>query len=221
VTDIYKTPAKLSYKRRLFEIAVETLKREGWKVERVVGNAKGSVRRITKDNDSLLISIRTSQDQYVAFPRNEKDTGWGTLEDVDVVIPVAVDDPDHPTTALVHWVEAAEMRDRFDRSYKARREAGYQMTAGRGHWLALYLPDDHKTPTLVGAGVGLDHPPVARVPLDPGGTPATATNEPTPKAAGPGNGSSRGESLTIPEAKRLLAKSLGVPESSIKISIEA
>lgn len=28
------------------------------------------------------------------------------------------------------------------------------------------------------------------------------------------------ENLTIPEAKRLLAKSLGVPESAIKISIE-
>jgi len=140
---------------------------------------------------------------------------------VDVVIPVALDDPDHPTTAQVHWVEAAEMRDRFDRSYKARREAGYQMTAGRGHWLALYLPDDHKTPTLVGAGVGLDHPPIARVPLDPGGMPATAVNDPKGKDA-PGNGSPRGgETLTIPQAKRLLAKSLGVPESSIKISIEA
>ncbi len=201
MTDVYKTPEKLSYKRRLFAIVIETLQREGWKVERAPGNSKGSVRRITRGSESFLVSIRTSQDQYIAFPRNETDTGWGTPQ--------------------VHWVEAAEMRDRFDRSYKARREAGYQMTAGRGHWLALYLPDDHKTPTLVGAGVGLDHPPIARVPLDPGGMPATAVNDPKGKDA-PGNGSPRGgETLTIPQAKRLLAKSLGVPESSIKISIEA
>ena len=219
MTDIYKTPEKLSHKRRLFEIAVETLQREGWKVERVLGSGKGSVRRITKGTESRLVSIRTSQDGYIAFPRNDKDTGWGTLDGVDVVVPVSVDNPDRPTTALVHWIEATEMRDRFDRAYEARRAANYRMTAGRGHWLPLYLAEDRKSPTLVGAGAGLSHPPIAQVPLDPGET-RQATNEPKPKN-GSGGEFAGGESLTIPEAKRLLAKSLGVPESSIKISIEA
>jgi len=158
MTDIFKSPEKLSNKQRLFDIAVETLQRDGWEVERAFGSGKGSVRRIRKGEEDHLVSIRTSQDQYIAFPRNDKDNGWGTLDDVDVVIPVSVNDPKHPTAAWVHWIDATEMRARFDRAYKARREAHHKLHPGRGHWLALYVAEDRTVPSLVGAGVGLDHP---------------------------------------------------------------
>jgi hypothetical protein len=62
----------------------------------------------------------------------------------------------------------------------------------------------------VGAGAGLKYPKVAVVPLKDG----------------PSNGATRTNTddsleLTISEAKRRLAKSLGVPEASIKITVEA
>ena len=46
MTNIFKGPKKVSTKNQLFSIAVEALQKAGWKVERVPGNGKSSVRRI-------------------------------------------------------------------------------------------------------------------------------------------------------------------------------
>src|SRR5690349_6749357 len=90
------TPAKKRIRRILVNAALTTLEREGWKVAKVRGGGKGRVRRITKGNKSLLAAIRTSQDEWIAFPRNDDDTAWVTLSDVDVVVAAAVDDPANP-----------------------------------------------------------------------------------------------------------------------------
>ena len=64
---------------------------------------------------------------------------------------------------------------------------------------------------FVGAGAGLDNPPIATVPLEKAPAPGATTSG----SIGPV------ENLTIAEAKKLLAKSLGVDESIIKITVEA
>src|SRR5687767_4749297 len=109
MTDIYKTPEKVGLRDRLFQVGVETLESRGWKVERIIGLGKASVRRISKDGESRRVSIRTTQDQWIAFPRTADGKDWVTLPDVDVVLAVSVDDVKSPAFALVHWIEADEM----------------------------------------------------------------------------------------------------------------
>lgn len=208
---------KARLKAKLFHSALQALQQKGWRVERIAGVGKASVRRITRGDESKVVSIRTTQDQWIAFPRNTDDTAWVTLSDVDAVVAVSVDDPHHPRVARVHLIDGKEMRDRFDRSYAARRAAGYQLPIGRGVWLSLYDDETTSPPTLVGAGAGVANPPIAEVPLAPG----EAT------AAGPKAGESSGltmadaQPLTIAEAKRRLAIALGVDPSNIKITVEA
>jgi len=214
VTNIFGDPGKESRRDRLFQIGLETLQEQGWKIERIPSIGKSSVRRITKNGKSRNVSIRTSQDTWIAFPRNHADKGWETLSDVDVVLAVSVDDRHDPKFAQVHMIEADEVRQRFDRAYKARKARGYKIPLGRGVWLSLYHPDSTDPVTHVGGGIGLDHPPIARVPLEPEASDFDAIDRTTETARGH-------EPLTIAEAKRRLAITLGVDPSSIKITVEA
>ena len=86
MTDVSKTPEKNRIRRALVNAALTTLEQQGWKIARVKGGGKGRVRRITKNGKSQLAVIRTTQDQFLAFPRNEDDTGWVTLDEMDLVV---------------------------------------------------------------------------------------------------------------------------------------
>jgi hypothetical protein len=214
MTDIFETPEKVERKHRLFQIGLETLQGQGWSVAREEGLGKSSVRRITKNGQSKLVSIRTSQDQWIAFPPKPNGKGWITLDDVDVVLAVSVDANEPPKEALVHWLDAAEMRQRFDRAAKARRDAGRVLAKRRGVWIPLYLREDEsESVSYVGGGAGLDYPEIARVPMSGGSS--------TPTTGARGGIDNDEEGLTIAEAKRGLSFSLGVPESSIRITVEA
>lgn len=217
MTNVYGTPEKISMKAYLFKVAVEALEKEGWKVERVQGSGKSSVRRITKGTESKTVSIRTTQDTWIAFPRLDGDSGWRTLDEVDAVVPVSVDDRDNPKFAKVHLIDGDEMRDRFNRAYEARKKAGHSIPIGRGVWVSLYLPEANSPPTHVGAGAGLKFKPIATVPLSSDVVAAMDELDDDSQA-----GTSDNESpLTIAEAKRRLAKTFGVDASSIKITVEA
>lgn len=212
MTNVSSTPEKVAMRERLFEIGIETLSQQGWNVERIPGFGKSSVRRISKGGRNRKVSIRTSQDTWIAFPRNDKDDCWETLSEVDVVLAVSVDNKEKPKFAQVHMVEADEMRRRFDRAYEARRAAGYAIHLGRGLWISLYHPDATDPVTHVGAGAGLDHPPIARIPLGP---------PPPTKSCSDISAATRDEEpLSISEAKRRLAMTLGVDPSGIKITVE-
>ncbi len=219
MTDVSKTPEKKRLRKRLVSAALDTLDRQGWKVARVDGIGMGRVRRVTKNGTTRLAAIRTTQDTWIAFPRNEDDTKWVTLSDVDMVVIASVDDPNNPKFAKVHIVEAKEMRDRFDRAYAARLAAGHTIPLGRGVWVSLYQDEGTSPVQLVGAGVGNVHPEIARVPLDGSGAPEVSPlTEPTHRS---NEQIANEDKLTIAEAKRRLALSLGVDASSIKITVEA
>jgi hypothetical protein len=224
MTNVLKTPEKRATRAGLFALAVETLESEGWKVSRVPRGGKASLRLITKGTKSHKVSIRTSQDTWIAFPRKTGSDGWITLDDVDYVIAVSVNDRQTPTEARVHMVPADDARARFDRAYAARKAANYALPSGRGIWLSLYEREVADPVSLVGAGMGLDYKPLAVLDLTKSSLPSLeeradelSTDEnvdaATASEAAPGV-------LTIPEAKRRLARTLGVPESAIKISIE-
>jgi len=214
MTNIFGTAGKISMKKFLFQTGIDALQKDGWKVERDAGNGKSSVRRITKKGESKLVSIRTTQDTYIAFPRNKTDTNWKTLSDVDAVVAVSVDDRYDPKFAKVHFLPGQEMRRRFDQTYAARMKADHSIPLGRGVWLSLYEPEAKEPPRRVGAGAGLVHPPIATVPL------AGISFEEENETAAEEMDEAVDEPLTIPEAKRRLAHTLGVPESAIKITVE-
>jgi hypothetical protein len=218
LTNVSKTPVKVATRAHLFEIAENTLRKEGWTVERLARSGKASVRQITKGKITKTVSIRTSQDTWIAFPRNSEDTGWVTLSTVDYVVAATVDNRDNPQIAHIHFIEADEMRDRFDRAYKARKEAGYALHQGRGIWISLYEEEGDQPVTLVGAGAGLKHPPIAKVPLN--APPEGEAALPPAPAVGVEEDDNDAP-LTIREAKSRLAKSLGVSEDDITITISS
>lgn len=222
MTNVYATSEKVGMKKQLFGLAVEALEKAGWKVERVPGSGKSSVRRITKGAESKIVSIRTTQDTWIAFPRIENDTAWRTLDEVDAVVPVSVDDRDAPKFAKVHLIDGDEMRARFNRAYEARKKAGHAIPVGRGVWVSLYIPESNEPVSLIGAGAGLKFPPIATVPLSPELVAAAGTQDSEDGYEARHSQSRTDEApLTIPEAKRRLAATLGVDQDNIKITVEA
>lgn len=221
MTDIFGSPEKASMKSRLFRIAVETLESAGWRVERVQGSGKSSVRRLTKGGKSKVVSIRTSQDTWIAFPRIDGDKAWRTLDEVDAVVPVSVDDRHNPKFAKVHMIDGDEMRDRFNRAYAARKKAGHTIPIGRGVWVSLYIPEGRDPVSHVGAGVGLKFPPMAIVPLAPEWTAAIENSNDADEAEIHVVEEGEESPLSIADAKRRLAKTLGVDPANIRITVEA
>lgn len=211
-------PGKVNLRNRLFQIGQQALEAEGWKVEKATGLGKGSVRRITRGKESLLVSIRTTQDQYIAFPRTPDDKEWNTLGIVDAVVAVSVNDKENPTTGKVHFLKGDEVRRRFDMGYKARRAANHTLPVGRGMWVPLYLPHAEEPTYQVGGGLGLDFPPFAEINLAEG----AATDAPTDVQEAAAEAASEPRiPLTITEAKRQLAEAFGVSPDQVKITIEA
>jgi hypothetical protein len=211
MTNISSSPAKVALRRRLRTLGEEALRREGWTVE-PAGVGKSSMRKISRGSTIKLATIRTSQDTWVAFPRNDADSGWSTLEDADVVVLASVDHSVVATRLKAHVIDADTVRSHFDRAYSARIAAMHQIQKGRGVWIALY-ENEAQTPTnLVGAGLGLLFPAVLDEPINATIADRAPAAEPRALAVI--------EKLTISDAKAILARSLGVAESAIRISVD-
>src|SRR5580698_10147348 len=101
MTNIWGTPGKKPLRDQLFQAAVEALEEAGWKVEAIRRSGKSSVRQITRGKTVKKVTIRTSQDTWIAFPRNVKNDRWATLDDVDYVMASSVDDRRNPQFAQV------------------------------------------------------------------------------------------------------------------------
>lgn len=216
MANIFEDPKKASRKTQLFEAGIHALENDGWKVEKIPGFGKGSVRKITKGSQERIVSIRTTQDQWIAFPRNDAGDAWVTLSDVDAVVAVSVDDKENPRFAQVHLIEGDEMRARFDRAYQARIKAGHSVPKKRrGIWISLYDEEASSPVSRVGAGAGIAHKPIARIPLTEPGLPA----EQEKKEVGQAGTDLR--PLSIGDAKKSLSMFLGVPEESIEIIIRS
>lgn len=230
----YKTPGKLTMRSILFNHAIETLRKEGWTVEKARGLGKGSVRRITRDGQSKLVSIRTTQDRWIAFPRDERNKRWGTLDDVDMVVAASVDNMQEPRNARIHLFDAEAVRERYNRAYAARLAAGHTVPHGYGLWIGLYTKDEPDPVSHVGGGLGNEYPAIATIPLQRDLAPSDNSQDgegpddedydvavaTVPAAAAP-DAEPAAAPLTIAEAKRRLALAFGVTPENVKITIEA
>lgn len=208
-----------------WRLMVEAAKRgamaAGYTLDRVPGRGLSNVWVITKDGTSQKASIRTTRDRWIAFPPLENGTKWKTLDQVELVIVATVDDRDDPTNVEVYIFPAAEVRKRFDASYAARVASGQTMRNNFGMWVAL----DQKgrnSPADVGSGIVDQYDPIAVIAIADLVTdvPAGAADEEVGND-GPADEVDNDPPLTIPEAKRRLALTLGCKPENIKIIVEA
>ena len=215
------TPSKVLLRRKLEKVALEALEKNGWTVAKTSASGRARVCRITKNGTSKLAAIRTTQDTWIAFLRSKDDMSWTTLSDVDVVVASSVDSRLHPKFIQIHMIDANEMRDRFDRAYDARCAAGHSVPEGRGVWVSLYEEESTDPVSHVGAGAGIAHPPIVRVPLDEVDAPSTSPPDASRTQQASASNADDEEPLTIGQAKARLARTLGVDPASIKITVEA
>lgn len=226
MTNIYKTKRKIDNMRKLKKAADIALEQNGWDISPTPSRSK--TYKIDCAGESKIASIKTTQDLWFAFKPDGKG-GWQTLDDgVDCVVVATVNDRHDPTEILVYMFDAALVRTRLDESYKARKNAGRNLTPSRGMWISLFEEYDGCTPKLVGAGIARNAKPIWRCELDSLSVSARGGSAVIPDED---EEESDVESLTevmpsdgaftIAEAKRRLSETLGVSSDKIRITIEA
>jgi hypothetical protein len=203
--------------KKMFDVALDYFGNEGFSSERVKGIGKWSIRRLTHriTGESEVVCIRTSQTTWLGFHWSTKNSNWEELAGVDAVFAVSVDNEDAPQWINVHHIPAKEIASRLNRLKVAKEERGLSLD-GKVLWISLYDTDAADPVKFVGAGAGLSFAPIHRIPfsrqLDVTLPKADALIALQPNVEVP---------LTIPDAKKKLAASLGVPEDRIRIFIEA
>ncbi len=148
--------------RLLCEAAKRAMTTAGYELARVPGRGLSNVWLFERNGKRGSASIRTTRDRWFAFPPLEGGRRWKTLDDVDIVLVAAVDNPDMPEVAEIYIFDAAMVRSRFNAAYEARVAAGHRVKDNFGMWLRLDR-DDRGLPTSVGSGLADQRPPVARV----------------------------------------------------------
>lgn len=213
-------PGKVPVRQFLRQKAVEALRGDGWRVVKKRADGKSSLWTITKGGESATATIRTSQDAWFAFPRNDADDGWSTLELADYVVVASLTEKEG-AMANIHLMPADDVRARFDRAYEARKAAGYNIPRERGIWISLYDEEQADPVRLVGAGAGLAHKAIAKniTVLSEPDADDVDEEAPVEQVSVPSR-SGDDSSLTIPEAKRRLALTFGVSPDQIKITVE-
>lgn len=228
MTNIFGTPDKGLYAKRLFEIGIQYLQDQGYEISRVPRAGKKSLRRVKRDGREFNVAIRTSQDQWFAFPRDKETGQWMGMDDVDVelVIVVALNtrDKDKDKIGWVHEFPASEVRERLNKNYSARIKDNPNVNISHGNWISLYDEEAKEPTSYVAAGIGLLYPPKVRIPLlianedefEEDDLAEAIDIDEHPSLTAKGND----EPLTIAEAKRRLALTFGVDPSAIKITVE-
>ena len=157
--------------------------------------------------------VRTTRDRWFACTRSQ-DGGWPALDGVEKVVVIATDERHAPSEIQLYAFPAAKVRQRLDAAYAARSDAGVKTEGGFSLWIGLD-PTDSERPTRVGCGLGEEHPPIARRPLD---------DAPPPPAHDPASGSMPGPPRrTIAEVKAAAAREIadiaGVAPESVRIEV--
>lgn len=156
-------PGKVFKYKQLIKCAESALEGEGWVVE---NNSKDkvNVRRLSrkkegKKEEKKLVYICTSETERMVFTRVKEPENWRSLGAVDAVVSVSIVDKNCSKPVNVHWFDIDEVRDRLNRAYIARKNAGKEILIGRNITLFLYIPEATNPDSHVGAGAGLMFPP--------------------------------------------------------------
>ena len=61
MTNVSRDPEKVLLRKRLVQIGLDALRAQGWAVAKMPGSGKSSLRRITRGDESQVVSIRTTR----------------------------------------------------------------------------------------------------------------------------------------------------------------
>ena len=147
----------------LVEAAKRALRHAGYSLTRVPGRGLSNMYEVTRDGKNQRIAIRTSQDRYFAF-NPLKSGGWQTLNDVEFVVIAVVDKRSDTSAVEVFMFPAADVRQRFNASLKARLDAGH-VKRDFAMWLGLDA-DTSGSPGSAGSGIVDKYRPIAVYPVD-------------------------------------------------------
>jgi hypothetical protein len=145
--------------------AVKGAAQAGYTLKRQPGRGLSNTWELTKDGVTQVASLRTTRDRWIAFPPLESGKRWKTLDNVELVLVAAVDDPENPQNVSVYLFPADEVRKRFDASYAARIANGHTVRDNFGMWVWLDR-GDASIATQVGSGLAADYPAIARYSID-------------------------------------------------------
>ncbi len=198
--------------RALRAAAIEAAEAAGFNVSRQTGVGRGPNQRLVleRDGETLTAALRTSRDQWVAFPP-DGEGGWRTLDDVDAVLLSIVDQPqDEDATSATVWLVPAEVaRPRFDAMADIMSERGSELRPGMGVWVhAKRLDDDHRYAAGSGMVEGIE-PLAESVAIEPGAQPELD----------PADEREAFDASPVDAAIATLADELGIDPARISISI--
>ncbi|HEV2080599.1 MAG TPA: hypothetical protein VGR19_11975 [Allosphingosinicella sp.] len=145
--------------------ALEGAKQQGYSLKRQPGRGLSNTYEVTKDGKTQVASVRTTRDRYIAFPPLDGGKRWKTLDDADLVLVSAVDDPANPQNVDVYMFPAEEVRKRFDASYAARIANKHTVRDNYGMWVMLDKGDD-KVVSQIGHSLAVDYPRIAHFTID-------------------------------------------------------
>jgi len=148
----------------LVSAAMRALENEGY-LERMSGRGMSCNFSLTKkDGRQERVAIRTTNDRDFTFTSWDYGKKWKPLDDVDLVVVAAVDDPRHPRKVEVYRFAREEVRERFDEAYRARKAAGIHKDGKCQMWVGLDAAN-RGWPKSAGAGLADIHSPVVTYPL--------------------------------------------------------
>ncbi len=138
---------------------IEAYENEGYSMKKIPGRGLSNTWHVEKDGKQQKLSIRTTQDQWFAFPKSKD--GWKTLDDVDLVAVASIDNIEKPQNILVYKFNADEVRNCFNASRDARLNAGMIVKDDYGMWVGLNKFSSQDFPQGVGSGLGEKYPPTS------------------------------------------------------------
>jgi len=197
--------------QKLRDAAVPALVEAGYGMERLPGRGRSNNWLISRNGRERRACLRTAADRWIAFPPMQ--SGWKTLDAVDIVIVATVDSVARPETIEIYLLGSDEVRSHFNAAYKARRAAGQRLTNGFGMWVALD-PGEEDDVRFAGSGILAGHDPVARLPL----AALDAANGAV--AVSELNGKPRDQIVRILDAARgAVAEITGLPVDKVRLSL--
>ena len=200
-------------RKKMTESAVAALKAHGYQVERIPERGRSSNWNFIHEGKKGKLCIRTSNDRWFAFI-NEND-GWKTLDDMDMVVVVAVDNPNDPTQFHTFLFSAEEVRQSFNDSRKARIESGMTVKEGYGMWIGLDESLEER-PLFIGSGLAKKYPPIA---IDPIFTEIEKDANQHKKLTAP-NTNVDSIADIIENAKSLISQKMGISKDQISLDLK-
>lgn len=204
--------------QQLVNCARRALEDNGFAIRRVPGRGRQNVWITKKNGVEKTVCIRTTRDRWIAFPPLGDDE-WKTLDDVEEVVVVAVDDTELPKKAEVFIFPAKDVRNRFNDAYKARKKEGREMTLNFGMWVALDARDKGGV-NDVGSGIVEHYSPISVFPLE-FGSPRPSRIQTAPESGNDDRDTDEPQNVqqALQNARQQIAEITGMPLDKVHLEL--